>query len=275
MSLLSYLFVVKHFFSLRPCHFLEFKRKVTMASVPYPSHLNIELTPELERDVAFFKKWGYLVVEDAISLAQVETLRQTLDDVFARKEEQFINQLLEQDDAFDFLLDTPPVFRRMQAILGSCVQLHSATARVALPGEKDQNWHRDVPWPVDPEGTAYGAIAGQINCGYYLDELTEENGPIAIVPGSQRVPFRPPASSAPFPEELRVLAQPGQAIIFDGCLYHRGVANNSTAARRACLMCYQPAWMKSREPFDGPFALRMRAEGSDEQKMLMGAIEKW
>ena len=36
-----------------------------------------------------------------------------------------------------------------------------------------------------------------------------------------------------------------------------------------------PAWMKSREPFDGPFAQRMRAEGTDEQKMLMGAIEKW
>ena len=73
----------------------------------------------------------------------------------------------------------------MKAILGECVQLHSATARVTLPGEKDQNWHRDVPWPVAPEGTPYGAIPGQINCGYYLDELSEENGPIVIVPGSQ------------------------------------------------------------------------------------------
>lgn len=246
-----------------------------MVSITYPPHLNIELTPELEHDVAFFKKWGYLVVEDAINAAQVETLRQTLDAVFAEKKEQFIHQLLEQSDAFAFLLDNPPVFRRMQAILGSCVQLHSATARVTLPGEKDQNWHRDVPWPVAPEGTAYGAIAGQINCGYYLDELTEENGPIAIVPGSQRVPFRPPACSASFPEELRVHARPGQAIMFDGCLYHRGAANNSQSARRACLMCYQPAWMKSREPFDGPFAQRMREEGNDEQKMLMGAIEKW
>ena len=26
----------------------------------------------------------------------------------------------------------------MKAILGECVQLHSATARVTLPGEKDQ-----------------------------------------------------------------------------------------------------------------------------------------
>ena len=192
-----------------------------------------------------------------------------------RSDEQFIHQLLECDEAFAFLLDNLPVFSRMKAILGECVQLHSATARVTLPGEKDQNWHRDVPWPVAPEGTPYGAIPGQINCGYYLDELSEENGPIVIVPGSQRVPFRPPICHAPFPEEVRVLAKPGQAVLFDGCLYHRGGANQSQGARRACLMCYQPAWMKSREPFDGPFAQRIRAEGSDEQKMLLGAIEHW
>ena len=39
--------------------------------------------------------------------------------------------------------------------------------------------------------------------------------------------------------------------------------------------CYQTAWMKSREPFDGPFAQKVRATGTDQQKMLMGAIEKW
>ncbi len=246
-----------------------------MASTPYPAHLNGACSPQLREEVAFFQQWGYLVVDDALTSEQVDALRTALDATFAQNDEQFIHQLLECNEAFAFLLDNPPVFSRMKAILGECVQLHSATARVTLPGEKDQNWHRDVPWPVAPEGTPYGAIPGQINCGYYLDELSEENGPIVIVPGSQRVPFRPPICHAPFPEEVRVLAKPGQAVLFDGCLYHRGGANQSQAARRACLMCYQPAWMKSREPFDGPFAQRIRAEGSDEQKMLLGAIEHW
>lgn len=40
-------------------------------------------------------------------------------------------------------------------------------------------------------------------------------------------------------------------------------------------MCYQNAWMKSREPFDGPVATRLRNEGTPEQKLLMGAIEQW
>jgi len=241
----------------------------------YPSQLNVDITQEVEDDVAFFKRWGYLVVEDAIQESEVEDFRRGLDNVFSVKKEQFIHELLEQDECFTPLLENPKVLHRMQAILGSCIQLHSATGRIVMPGAEDQNWHRDVPWPVSPEGTPYGALPGQINCGFYLDELTDENGPIVIVPGSHRVPFRPPTCHANFPDELRIHALPGQAIMFDGCLYHRGAANRSQNRRRVCLMCYQPAWMKSREPFDGPFAKRMREEGSDIQKMLMGGIEKW
>ena len=117
--------------------------------------------------------------------------------------------------------------------------------------------------------------SGQINCGYFLDELTRDNGPIAIVPGSQRALFRPPEGFPRFPDEQFVLAKPGQAVMFDGWLYHRGVANNSDQHRRVCLMCYQNAWMKSREPFDGPRVTALRKNGSPEQKLLLGAVEKW
>ncbi len=40
-------------------------------------------------------------------------------------------------------------------------------------------------------------------------------------------------------------------------------------------MCYQNAWMKSREPFDGPRVTALRESGGDERKLLLGAIEKW
>jgi ectoine hydroxylase-related dioxygenase (phytanoyl-CoA dioxygenase family) len=214
-------------------------------------------------------------VEDALSAAQVETLRSALDNTFARTNTQFTSQLLEEDDAFAMLLDNPTVLRRMQAILGTCVQLHSATARVTRPGEPDQAWHRDGPWPMDPEGTPYGSIPGQINCGYYLDELTEENGPIVLVPGSHRVPFRPPEGMPRFPDEVRVLAKPGQAVMFDGWLYHRGAANTSQGNRRVCLMCYQNAWMKSRESFEGPRMSRLRETGTAEQQLLLGGVPSW
>ena len=77
-----------------------------------PQQLNPELSPELAQEVAFFLKWGYLVVEEAISQEQVKALREALDETFDRKGEQFTHQLLEEDDRFTFLLDNPPVLAR-------------------------------------------------------------------------------------------------------------------------------------------------------------------
>ena len=240
-----------------------------------PQHLNPTLTPELEREVNFFMKWGYLLVEEAITQSQVALLRSALDETFERSRTQFTHQLLEEDDRFAFLLDHPPVLTRMKAILGNCIQLHSATARVTEPGAPDQSWHRDGPWPVDPDGTPFGSIPGQINCGYYLDELTLENGPIAIVPGSHRAPFKPPEGFPRFPDEKLILAKPGQAVLFNGWLYHRGVANKSNNRRRVCLICYQNAWMKSRESFTGPRVTQIKENGSAEQKLLLGGVPQW
>ena len=240
-----------------------------------PQYLNPTLTPELEREVNFFMKWGYLLVEEAITQSQVALLRSALDETFERSRTQFTHQLLEEDDRFAFLLDHPPVLTRMKALLGNCIQLHSATARVTEPGAPDQSWHRDGPWPVDPDGTPFGSIPGQINCGYYLDELTMENGPIAIVPGSQRAPFKPPEGFPRFPDEKMILAKPGQAVLFNGWLYHRGVANKSNNRRRVCLICYQNAWMKSREPFTGPRVTQIKENGTAEQKLLLGGVPQW
>lgn len=72
-----------------------------------------------------------------------------------------------------------------------------------------------------------------------------------------------------------MLVSPGQAVMFDGWTWHRGAANTSTQRRRVCLMCYQNAWMKSREPFNGPRVTKLREEGTPKQKLLLGAIPKW
>jgi hypothetical protein len=40
-------------------------------------------------------------------------------------------------------------------------------------------------------------------------------------------------------------------------------------------MCYQNAWMKSREPFDGPRVTALRETGSPERQLLLGAVPAW
>lgn len=240
-----------------------------------PPHLNSALSAAQEREVEFFRHWGYLVVEQAITPPEVALLREALDETFARQQSEFIHQLLEQDDRFSFLIDHQPILSRIRALLGTCIQLHSATARVTRPGTLDQDWHRDGPWPMDFAGTPYGSLPGQINCAYFLDDLNPENGPNMIVPGSHRVPFRPPLGHPTFPDEKKVFARAGDVVMFDGWLYHRGGANNSQANRRGCFMCYQNAWMKSREPFDGPRVTKLRETGPPERQMLLGAVGPW
>ncbi|UVI29546.1 phytanoyl-CoA dioxygenase family protein [Paenibacillus spongiae] len=240
-----------------------------------PKQMNPTLSADLEREVRFFLKWGYLIVDNAITEPQVQMLRHALEGVMSRKQAMFTHQLLEEDEVFSMLLDNDPILTRIKAIMGNCIQLHSATARVTVPGDPDQDWHRDHPWPIDSDSTPYGANLSQINCGYYLDELTNENGPIVIVPGSHRVSFRPPVGHPIFPDEMSVLAKPGQAVLFDGSLFHRGSANRSDGSRRACLFCYQNAWVKSRETFTGPMIRKLRENGSPEVRMLLGEIERW
>ena len=179
-----------------------------MASL-FPPTQNPTLDARLREEVTFFMKWGYLVIEEAITVPQLESLRGAMDAALERKESEaaaaaaatgkaegkvpntaggapdlsnrLFGELLEEDERFEFLLDNEPVIRRMKAVLGNAVQLHSATARCTRTGAVDQDWHRDVPWAMDPDGTPYGAGPGQINCGYFLDTITMENGPIALV----------------------------------------------------------------------------------------------
>ena len=104
-----------------------------------PATMNPVVDPDLQREVDFFLKWGYLVVEDAISMATVDTLRKALGDSIGHWHgaDQFTHQLLEEADAFAVLLDNPPVMKLMTAILVNCIQLHSATARITQKGAPD------------------------------------------------------------------------------------------------------------------------------------------
>ncbi len=86
-----------------------------------PATLNVELDHQLQQEVNFFLNWGYLVVDNAATPEQIESLREALDESYERhNKNQFIGELLEEDDRFAFLLDNPPVLKRMEAILGTC-----------------------------------------------------------------------------------------------------------------------------------------------------------
>ena len=168
----------------------------TGADTTMPKYATPFIDEALRAEVEFFRQHGFLVVEDALTPNQVEQLSTALDEAFERTKgdrrtgggtpdpnakDHFIHNVLEEHEDFAFLLDNPPVLTRMRAVLGTAIQLHSATARYVSPGMPDQQWHRDGAFPVASPGASDYRF-GQINCGYYLDELTPELGPTMVVP---------------------------------------------------------------------------------------------
>ena len=60
-----------------------------------PTELNSQLSAELQSEVDFFLKWGYLVIEDALTEEQLNILRTTLDETYEKvdKETQSLDEV--------------------------------------------------------------------------------------------------------------------------------------------------------------------------------------
>ena len=110
----------------------EFKSNYNKKIIP--DTLNPELDKELENEVNFFLKWGYLIIDKTFN----KTFKKLKDSVILNDDGSLLKDhihynLFEYDKNFLFLLDNKPIIKRISAILGNCIQLHSAAARLTKP----------------------------------------------------------------------------------------------------------------------------------------------
>ena len=126
-------------------------------------------------------------------------------------------------------------------------------------------WHQDHPfW--------YSIIRGQaaetITLGVFLDDATEANGALVVVPGSQHGPaprrttaedvmVRYHADDAQIDTSRAVVAEvpAGGVLTFGPFLLHRSGANLTDGDRRVLLLTFQPAGRPPLADFDYESAL--------------------
>jgi ectoine hydroxylase-related dioxygenase (phytanoyl-CoA dioxygenase family) len=77
-------------------------------------------------------------------------------------------------------------------------------------------------------------------------------GNLKVIPGSHRDNHldRPPTPDVPFPEPagaVDVLAEPGDALLFDRRLWHARSDNHSSLVRKVAFFAYTYRWIASRE----------------------------
>jgi ectoine hydroxylase-related dioxygenase (phytanoyl-CoA dioxygenase family) len=156
----------------------------------------------LETNLAELDAFGFTTIPDALSPSLTRSLRDgvlriaqaqfgtvlDLDNERELHDWKFAPYLLFRDRAFEQAVLNPKPLALITYLLGQSCLLSSLSSHVKGPGGPGLLLHADtgngVPAPLSP----YSHVA---NCNYALVDYTEDNGALAMVPGSHRY-FRQP-----------------------------------------------------------------------------------
>ncbi len=154
------------------------------------------------------------------------------------------------DERIDALIDDPRLVDPIRDLLGETeVSLFTDKLNLKRPGEGSRfRWHQDSPYWVH----FYADVERLPNVMLSIDDATEANGCLRVIPGSHRGGILPglvgqgqlgPLFTDPayFDESLQVpiTLSAGSLLFFSPSVVHGSGPNDSTERRRALIFTYQ------------------------------------
>lgn len=137
------------------------------------------------------------------------------------------------DPRYKELVEHPLLFGAAEAVVGPGCRVNGLSMRAPLPGFGQQGLHPDFaerqtsgPWQV-------------LAAMWYVSEITQDNGPLRVIPGSHRSARDPNddmewISMGPHPNEVKLVGPAGSLILFNSAsLWHSGTLNYSAEPRLA------------------------------------------
>jgi len=224
-----------------------------MSLADFPQQTLPRPTRSLERTFEDLDRFGYAILEGALSRERVAALRARVVEQ-ARGEDsrgigfhdgkanQRIWMLPNKGRIFRDLALDPLVDAFMGRLLGKDFLLSSLTANIARPGGVPMYLHTDQGY-VD-FWTPKPLVA---NIMWMLDDFTEANGGTRLVPGSHLNPDRADYALA---DTIAAEGPAGAALIFDGRMVH-GTGSNTTEAeeRHGVLTYYCRPFVRQQENY--------------------------
>lgn len=151
----------------------------------------------------------------------------------------------------------PALRGALSALLGEDYRISSLEAVIAMPGAYRQHQHIDAPIRFDRSiggrKTSYHGDLSDlppyaVTLCVPLCDVTEENGPTAIWPGSHRLALRarPPGErelAREFPVE-RMTGAFGRSFIFDYRTFHGGSPNETAEPRPVLMFVFTRSWFR-------------------------------
>lgn len=187
---------------------------------------------------------GYVLLPDAMEASLLTRLRESVEQRFscegdaAGKEFKIeagarrLANLVNKGAVFREVIHHPTVLPLVAHVLGGSVKLSSLNARSVHPGwDKPQPLHCDMSALPDEHG------AWVCNTVWMLDDFTERNGALRVVPGSHRSNRLPQDvledAAADDPRQQVVTGAAGSVIVMNAHLWHGGMANLTFRPRTA------------------------------------------
>jgi ectoine hydroxylase-related dioxygenase (phytanoyl-CoA dioxygenase family) len=154
------------------------------------------------------------------------------------------------DERIDRLIDDPRLVDPIRGLLGEVeISLFTDKLNLKRPGEGSRfRWHQDSPYWAH----FHPDVERLPNAMISIDDATEVNGCLRVIPGSHRDGMLPglegegrlgPLFTDPahFDESLQVpvILSAGSLLFFSPSIVHGSEPNNSTERRRALIFTYQ------------------------------------
>jgi ectoine hydroxylase-related dioxygenase (phytanoyl-CoA dioxygenase family) len=199
---------------------------------------------------------GYLVIDDLMGEALLDQVRRRVAELFEQEGAQAgaefkqephsrrLANLVDKGAVFEQVIETPRILDCMEHVLGPKFKLSSLNVRSADPrSEWTQPLHADSGAVADERG--YWVC----NSVWMLDDFTEDNGAIRMVPGSHRWGRAPEGELyAPHPGEILLTGRAGTVVVMNAHMWHGGTANRTAAHRRA-MHVYYTRWDKPQQQY--------------------------
>lgn len=200
--------------------------------------------PDRNQAKAALDEYGFVALPEFIDPEWLQELQQATEQQFAAEGaaagaefktesgSRRLANLVNKGETFRRVISEPRLLSYIELVLGPEFKLSSLNARSANPRNGiSQPLHADMGAIADDQG--YWVC----NSVWMLDDFTEENGPIRIVPGSHRWNRLPhdliDDPSQPHPDEVIITGAAGTVVVMNAHAWHGGTANRTDRPRTA------------------------------------------
>lgn len=187
---------------------------------------------------------GFLAFPGFLSPEQVAAFNARVEELFATEGDSAgsefktepgarrIANAVDKGELFEAVIETPEVLEAIAVVLGPDFKLSSLNIRSANP-------HNGCAQPLHVDSGALPDEKGNSVCNsvWMLDDFTEHNGALRVVPGSHKW-MRIPEPGAKPEGEMLVTGKAGTVVVMNAHMWHGGSENFTDKQRRAMHVYY-------------------------------------